>query len=62
MADNRWPKQVLEGEQDRELGGSKESRMHWQRQAWNEDDGLVDKNGDWESEAVSDVNKAIHTL
>jgi hypothetical protein len=39
--------------------------MQWQREECKEDsvwmDGWMEKNGDWDSEDVSDIKKPIHT-
>jgi hypothetical protein len=46
-------------ERDRELDAYKESKTQWQRERRKKDSGRIGKNGDWESEDVSDVKKSI---
>jgi hypothetical protein len=36
--------------------------MQWQREEWKKDSGWIEKNGDWESEDINDVNQPIHTF
>jgi hypothetical protein len=38
--------------------GWKESRMQWQREDWKDSE----KNGDWESKDVSDIQKSIQII